>query len=612
MHGKVKLMKKMLDYQALWGQQQWSSFIDLVDLPLDKSPNKGRLALLLCGAALQLDDVKVAKQLIDQSMSLVDDQQVLRDFMLAVHQIQLAKAQLIAGYPEKALSLFQRAYKQYGQITQPLFYDFLCDAAEAQLAAGETRTAIQAWQDIASILQADTPEHVYHRMSYCYSVNKQGFGGSKEENHLHGDFHKHDLFEFLHENLQPNFYFEIGVDEGLSLARAKKKALGVDARPDLDLKVVLPDTSKIMGVSSDGFFRDHAKDVFTSEPDLAFIDGMHLFEFALRDFINLEKYAAPYTLVGIDDIFPCHPIQAERRRQSLAWTGDVWKIIPILKKYRPDLTLVKLRCFTTGLLLITGLDSKNTVLQDHYDEIMEDYQDDLQLPDSILQRENSLPSDHSLLGILVDILKQARARKATLKHTHSALKPIRTWLSQVIDSESSQQAKSLRDIALKTKHDALACEQERLSQIQAQLFIPNPETNEYDESHSIKMVTASEGWQELSFEILTPVGQKSLRFDPDVAAGVFEIAEMTLQEKQGEKVYFHLTGSQLADELTLQGDSFELKQPNDSLVFYAYSTDPNIILPYVEIGQTHSVLTVRMRKVKEGPELRSYWRQHLS
>ncbi|MEP3349845.1 MAG: class I SAM-dependent methyltransferase [Marinomonas sp.] len=605
-------MIKMLDYQALWDQQQWPSFTGLVGFPLHKHPNKEHLAMLLCGAALQLDDVKVAKQLIAQSMTLVDDQEVLRGFILAVHQIQLGKAELLAGNPEKALSLFQEAYQQYGRLTQPLFYDFLCEAAEAHLAAGETRAAIQAWQDIASILQTDTPEHVYHRMSYCYSVNKQGFGGSKEENHLHGDFHKHDLFEFFHENLQPNFYFEIGVDEGLSLARAKKKALGVDARPDLDLKVILPDTAQIMGVSSDGFFRDHAKDIFTSKPDLAFIDGMHLFEFALRDFINLEKYAAPYTLVGIDDIFPCHPIQAERRRQSSAWTGDVWKIILVLEKYRPDLTLVKLRCFTTGLLLITGLDSKNTVLQDHYDEIMADYQDGLELPDTILHRENSLSSDHPLVGVLVDVLKQARAKQASLKHTRSALKPIRTLLNQAIEQVDPQQLKSLNDIVSNTKHKTLVCQQNPLSQIQAQLFVPNPETDEYDESHSIKVVADSGGWQELSFELPATVVWKPLRFDPDMAAGIFEISEVCLQEQQGKKVYLHLTGSQLADKLTLQGDAFILRNSGDSFVFYSYSTDPNIIFPNVEIGQGDSVLTVRMRKVKEGAELRNYWRQHFS
>ena len=202
---------------------------------------------------------------------------------------------------------FQSAFAKGGELTQPLFYSFVSQEAEQQLQQGETPAAIQTWQDLASILQENTPEEVYHRMSHCYAVNQQGFGGEQEENQIWGDCHKHDLLEFFHTHLQPEFYFEIGVDRGLSLARAKGKALGVDARPKLNLAVDLPKHTQILGMSSDTFFRDQAELAFSTPPDLAFIDGMHLFEFALRDFMNLERYAAPYALVGIDDIYPCQP-----------------------------------------------------------------------------------------------------------------------------------------------------------------------------------------------------------------------------------------------------------------------------------------------------------------
>src|SRR5256885_12302956 len=38
---------------------------------------------------------------------------------------------------------------------------------------------------------------------------------------------------------------------------------------------------------------DLSKELGGRPVDLAFIDGMHLFEFALRDFVNLERYCAP-------------------------------------------------------------------------------------------------------------------------------------------------------------------------------------------------------------------------------------------------------------------------------------------------------------------------------
>ncbi|MCP9889359.1 hypothetical protein KBY96_15695 [Cyanobium sp. ATX 6A2] len=91
-------------------------------------------------------------------------------------------------------------------------------------------------------------------------------------------------------------------------------------------------------------------------------------EFALRDLINSERYMAPWGLVVIDDIYPCHPAQASRRRRTGAWTGDVWKLLPLLRSHRPDLTLLCLNAHTTGLLLIAGLDASNTLLSRVYPE----------------------------------------------------------------------------------------------------------------------------------------------------------------------------------------------------------------------------------------------------
>lgn len=409
------------DISNPWRAQNWDFFSLLVDLPVENHAQNDLLSLLMAGAALQVEDVAVSRTMLAKATSFSSDQPTLFKFVLSVNQVQLARSLFIAGQTAKAMLLFQSAWKAFGSLVQPLFYDFLCDEAEAMSEKGKTLLAIQAWQDIATIMQADTPEHVYQRMSHCYAVNQQGFGGTPEENHTFGDFHKHDLLEFFCAQLKPDFYFEIGVDQGLSLARAKGKALGVDARPKLNLVVELPETAKIVGISSDAFFKRCAKHEFTQPPDLAFIDGMHLFEFVLRDFMNLEKYAAPYALVGIDDIFPCHPIQAERRRQSDAWTGDVWKIIPVLEKYRPNLTLLALRCSTTGMLLVSGLDANNRVLEDHYDEILAEYQPDLALPEKYLQRSDSIASDHPVVAGLLSVLRHARNQDFGVEQTQSLL-----------------------------------------------------------------------------------------------------------------------------------------------------------------------------------------------
>jgi hypothetical protein len=57
------------------------------------------------------------------------------------------------------------------------------------------------------------------------------------------------------------------------------------------------------------------------------------------------------------------------------WTGDVWKLIPILAKYRPDITVEVLDCWPTGLLQVKKLDTKSSALQDNYETIVREFRD---------------------------------------------------------------------------------------------------------------------------------------------------------------------------------------------------------------------------------------------
>lgn len=115
---------------------------------------------------------------------------------------------------------------------------------------------------------------------------------------------------------------------------------------------------------------------------LAFIDGLHLFEQVLRDFINIEKYASAKTVVLIHDCFPPTEISARRDRVTDFWTGDVWKIIPCLKDARPDLQINVIPTIPSGLGIITGLNSNSRVLEQRIDELIEKY---MTTPYSVLE-----------------------------------------------------------------------------------------------------------------------------------------------------------------------------------------------------------------------------------
>jgi hypothetical protein len=132
--------------------------------------------------------------------------------------------------------------------------------------------------------------------------------------------------------------------------------------------------------------------------DLSFIDGMHLFEYAFRDFINVERHSDWSSVIVLDDMLPRSVDEAARDRHTDAWTGDVYKITEVLARYRPDLVTVLVDTQPTGQLLIFGGDPENTVLTDKYDEIMAEYlvEDPQKVPESILGRSAAV-SPESLL-----------------------------------------------------------------------------------------------------------------------------------------------------------------------------------------------------------------------
>ncbi len=219
-----------------------------------------------------------------------------------------------------------------------------------------------------------------------------GAAGTEAEERVRGTVSYLDVLDRLHCELRPAHYLEIGVGVGRSLALARGAATGVDPAPAIEYE--LPSKTKVIPLTSDDFFAETSQDM---PPDFCFIDGLHLFEYALRDFMNFERRAAPGAVVVIDDVFPNHPIQAERERRTRVWTGDIWRLVEVLRNYRPDLFLLPLDAAPAGLLLIAGLDPSNRVLWQNYDIIVREARDISGPPQSVLERRDAIdPSDKQL------------------------------------------------------------------------------------------------------------------------------------------------------------------------------------------------------------------------
>tara|TARA_B100000929_G_C15508081_1_gene419417 strand:- start:2401 stop:3774 length:1374 start_codon:yes stop_codon:yes gene_type:complete len=222
----------------------------------------------------------------------------------------------------------------------------------------------------------------------------------------------------VHELLAPNFYFEIGVREGHSAALAQCRSIGVDPASNINQK--MPPTFELFPLLSDEFF-EVLPETFKA-PDLAFIDGMHLFEYVLRDFINVEKNASHHSVIIIDDIFPVTEAQASRERKTKAWMGDVWKIKECLSIYRPDLICISVDTYPSGLLLVFGADSDNTVLTEKYNEILKRFTRNSQPPSHILERKNAFHPKDPFVHQSIQMAKVTREQSKPVLYLTNKIK----------------------------------------------------------------------------------------------------------------------------------------------------------------------------------------------
>ena len=187
----------------------------------------------------------------------------------------------------------------------------------------------------------------------------------------------------LHALLKPETYLEIGTRTGDSLKLANCASIAVDPAFAISTDIIGKKPScHFYQITSDRFFEKfRVADILGGAVEFSYLDGMHLAEFLLRDFINAELVSKPNSVIVMHDCMPsdfsitCRHEGDELRKQSKYaawWTGNVWKAVWALKKYRPDLTIIAVDSPPTGLICITNLDPKSSFLKEHYAELLRD------------------------------------------------------------------------------------------------------------------------------------------------------------------------------------------------------------------------------------------------
>ncbi|AQG80870.1 class I SAM-dependent methyltransferase [Spirosoma montaniterrae] len=168
-------------------------------------------------------------------------------------------------------------------------------------------------------------------------------------------------------------YLEIGVENGRIFFRVQSKfKVAVDPHFMFDTGRKIGKTilnpynvyNQYFEKTSDDFFTQDADHVFAGRKlDLALVDGMHEYHYALRDVENTLRYLSNDGVIIMHD---CNPQSAQAAGRfddwkEGVWNGDVWRSVIHLRSQRPDLNVFVLDC-DHGLGIITKRKPADPVL----------------------------------------------------------------------------------------------------------------------------------------------------------------------------------------------------------------------------------------------------------
>jgi hypothetical protein len=203
---------------------------------------------------------------------------------------------------------------------------------------------------------------------------------------------RHQFLAKLHELTRPRTYLEIGIESGYSMSLTRVPSVGID--PDFNIRAEILADVHLARTTSDEFFARKEPLAHLPIPvlDLSFIDGMHLAEYVLRDYLAVERFTTPASVVVFDDMLPRSVDEAARRRHTKYWTGDVFKALDALREQRPDLLVVEVATTGTGTGLVLFPDaSRKGILPGYDDWVSAALSDDPQeVPDVLLDRSRAV------------------------------------------------------------------------------------------------------------------------------------------------------------------------------------------------------------------------------
>jgi hypothetical protein len=132
---------------------------------------------------------------------------------------------------------------------------------------------------------------------------------------------RHHVINYLIRKYDYKSYLEIGTAhlECFNNVHAVSK-VGID--PNINYQNVPDVKGTLINVESDIFFSGLETD---EKFDIIFIDGDHSAKQVVKDIVNALNHLKPNGVLLLHDCIPCNAAMQTSERETIAWTGDVWK-----------------------------------------------------------------------------------------------------------------------------------------------------------------------------------------------------------------------------------------------------------------------------------------------
>lgn len=225
---------------------------------------------------------------------------------------------------------------------------------------------------------------------------------------------RHEFLKALHNLVKPRSYVETGIDRGRSITLSRVPSIGIDPAFRVDAEI-LADVQLARTTSDEFFARKHPVDHLPGGVvDLAFIDGMHLAEYALRDYLAIERFTKPTSVLVFDDMLPRSTEEAARNRITTSWTGDVYKVTQALRDLCPELIVLEVDTKSTGVVVVLLPNAGRKGVLPGYDDWLDIAlrPDPQEVPESVFTRAGALDPEKLLASAGWRQLPALRARRS--------------------------------------------------------------------------------------------------------------------------------------------------------------------------------------------------------